>query len=344
MSPSLNDQHSGASLPTRGTTMTRTLVALLPLVVALSWPTVAAAQAHIRVDGSSTVFPITEAVAEEFGAVRRDVRVTVGISGTGGGFKRFCAGETDIQDASRPVKAKEADGCLQGGVAFIELPVAYDGLSVVVNPKNTWVDHLTVAELKSIWEPGSRVKNWSDVRAGWPERPIKLFGPGTDSGTFDYFTEAIVGTARASRSDFQASEDDNTLVTGVAGDQDGLGYFGFAYYEENASRLKLVPVDGGKGPVAPSMKTIKDGTYSPLSRPLFVYVRKSNRPEIREFVNFYLDKAPELVAEVGYVPLSDDLYAAAKNRYNSQRIGSVYLGSRTQASHSLEQLFVSNVR
>jgi phosphate transport system substrate-binding protein len=298
-------------------------------------------QAQVRVDGSSTVFPITEAVAEEFAKVRKDVRVTVGISGTGGGFKRFAAGELDVADASRPIKQKEIDACLAGGVAFIELPVAYDGLSIVVNPKNTWVDHLTVAELKRIWEPGSQVTKWSDVRAGWPDRAIKLYGPGADSGTFDYFTEAIVGTARASRSDYQASEDDNTLVMGVAGDQDGLGYFGFAYFEENAERLELVPVDGGSGPVLPSIETIKTGTYAPLSRPLFIYVRKSARPEVKEFVQFYLDNAPELAGEVGYVPLSPGISKSVAARFAAQRTGSEYAGAKATAELPLAQRYAA---
>ena len=300
----------------------------------------AVAQTQIRVDGSSTVFPITEAVAEEFAKVRKDVRVTVGISGTGGGMKRFGAGEIDIVDASRPIKQKEIDAALAGGVAFIELPVAYDGLSIVVNPKNDWVDHLTVAELKKIWEPASKVKNWSDVRAGWPAREIKLYGPGADSGTFDYFTEAINGKAQASRSDYQASEDDNTLVMGVAGDKDALGYFGFAYYEENAERLKLVAVDGGTGPVLPSTESIKTGKYVPLSRPLFIYVRKSNRPEIKEFVKFYLDNAAELAAEVGYVALSPELYKAAHARFAGNRIGSEYAGDKATAKVSLADRYI----
>ena len=302
----------------------------------------ALAESQIRIDGSSTVFPITEAVAEEFAKVRADVRVTVGISGTGGGMKRFGAGELDIADASRPIKQKEIDSCVAGGIGFIELPVAYDGLSVVVNPKNTWVDHLTVAELKKIWEPGSKVKKWSDVRAGFPDREIKLYGPGTDSGTFDYFTEEVVGTARASRSDYQASEDDNTLVMGVAGDQDALGYFGFAYFEENKDRLKLVPVDGGSGPVTPSLETIKTGTYAPLSRPLFIYVRKTSRPEVKEFVKFYLDNAAELAAEVGYVPLSPAIYKAAAARFGAQKLGSEYAGAKATAKLALEQRYAAN--
>jgi phosphate transport system substrate-binding protein len=289
----------------------------------------AADATQIRIDGSSTVFPITEAVAEEFGKTKPGVRVTVGISGTGGGFKRFIAGETDISDASRPIKPKEMADALAGGIAFVELPIAYDGLSVVVNHGNTWVDQMTVAELKTMWAPGTKAKKWSDIRAGWPDREFHLYGPGTDSGTFDYFTEAIVGTARSSRSDYTASEDDNVLVQGVAGDKDALGYFGYAYYAENTDKLKIVPIDAGKGPVAPSPATVKSGEYAPLSRPLFLYVRKTNRPEVKEFVKFYLSKAAELVPDVGYVPLTPELYAAAVKRFDAMRIGSEYAEPKT---------------
>jgi len=308
------------------------------LAATLAASTLLAADAtQIRVDGSSTVFPITEAVAEEFLAVKPGIKVTVGISGTGGGFKRFIAGETDVQDASRPIKPKEIADALAGGVAFIELPIAYDGLSIVVNHDNTWVNQMTVAELKAMWAPTSKAKKWSDIRAGWPDREFHLYGPGTDSGTFDYFTEAINGTARASRSDYTASEDDNVLVQGVAGDKDALGYFGFAYYEENTDKLKIVPVDNGKGPVTPTPATIKSGEYAPLSRPLFIYVRKTNRPEVREFVKFYLSKAAELVPDVGYVALTPELYAAATKRFEATRIGSEYGEPKTA---SLEDRFL----
>jgi phosphate transport system substrate-binding protein len=265
----------------------------------------------IKVDGSSTVFPITEAAAEEFQAANPGVQVTVGVSGTGGGFKKFVAGETDISDASRPIKDKEAAAAKEKGIEYIEIPVAYDGLSVVVSKENTWVDKLTVAELKKIWEPNSTVKKWSDVRPEWPQEEIKLYGPGTDSGTFEYFTEAIVGEAKKSRADYTASEDDNVLVQGIAGDKNSLGYFGYAYFEENADKLKLVPIDNGDGKaVAPSADTIKDGSYKPLSRPLFIYVNKASlqKPEVKEFVKFYLEKAPELVQSVFYVPMTDDKY------------------------------------
>jgi phosphate transport system substrate-binding protein len=268
----------------------------------------------VKLDGSSTVFPISEAVAEEFLAVAPGVRVTVGVSGTGGGFKKFVGGEVDINDASRPISPEEIAQAQTNNLRYLEVPVAYDGLSIVVNPENTWVDHLTVDELKRMWEPGSTVDSWDDIRAGWPNEPIRLYGPGTDSGTFDYFTEVITGKAGASRPDYTASEDDNVLVQGIAGDKDALGFFGFAYYEENAERLKLVPIDGGAGPLLPSAVTINDGTYSPLSRPIFIYLSAAGiaRPEVRAFVDFYLDVAPDLVAEVGYIPLKAEEYAAAK--------------------------------
>ena len=264
----------------------------------------------IRIDGSSTVFPITEAVAEEFQKLHRKVRVTVGISGTGGGFKKFTTGQTDINDASRPIKGKEKDKAAKNGIDYIDLPVAYDGLSVVINPKNDFLDYLTVTELRKIWQPGSTVKNWNDVRPDWPNKPIKLYGPGADSGTFDYFTKKINGKSQASRSDYTASEDDNVLVMGVAGDTYSLGYFGYAYYKENQDKLKVVAIDGGDGPIKPSEKTINDGTYKPLSRPIFIYVsnKAAKRPVIKEFVSFYLKNATVLSKEVGYVPLPDTKY------------------------------------
>ena len=265
----------------------------------------------INADGSSTVYPITEAIAEEFGREQEGrVRVTVGLSGTGGGFKRFCAGETDISNASRPIKDSEKELCTQNQVTFVEIPVAYDGLSIVVHPKNNFAQCLTVDELKKIWGPGSTVKRWSDVRAGFPNQEMKLYGPGTNSGTFDYFSEAIAGKAGASRADYTASEDDNVLVQGVGGDEPSLGYFGYAYYQENKERVKLVAVDGGSGCVTPSEETIKNGTYKPLSRPLFIYVSNKalQRPEVKAFVDFYLTHAPELVPQVGYVALEPAQY------------------------------------
>lgn len=266
---------------------------------------------EIKIDGSSTVFPITEAMAEEFTKLHPDVRIPVGISGTGGGFKKFVVKETAISDASRPIKDKEAAAAKENGVEYIELTVAYDGLSVLVNPANTWVDSLTVDELKKIWGPESTVKTWKDVRPEWPAEEIKLYAPGTDSGTFDYFTEEINGKSGAIRQDFTPSEDDNVLVQGIAGDKNALGFFGFAYYIENKDKLKAVKIDSGQGPVGPSFETIADGSYTPLSRPIFIYVNKAElkRPEVKEFVKFYMENAKELVPQVGYVALSDDKYA-----------------------------------
>ena len=261
----------------------------------------------------------------------------MGVSGTGGGFKKFLAGEIDINDASRPIKMKEVDKANEMDIGYIELPVAYDGLSVVVNKKNTWVDHLTVAELSKIWQPGSTVTNWSDVRAGWPEMKIRLYGPGTDSGTFDYFTETINGKSGASRPDYTANEDDNALVQGISGDEGSLGYFGYAYYAANQDKLKLVPIDGGKGPIAPTQTTINNGTYAPLSRPIFIYVRPDalDRKEVRAFVDFYIDSAAMLASEVGYIPLPDAVYAGAKKRIEVRELGTAYHKDATPVSANL---------
>lgn len=266
----------------------------------------------ITADGSSTVGPYTTATAELFRrAGATGVRVTVGISGTGGGFERFCRGETDLSDASRPMKIKEAQLCKTNNVgSWRAFSVANDALTVVVNKQNTWATCLSTEELKKIWDTGSKVDNWKDIRPGFPDVSLKLFGPGTDSGTFDYFTEVINDDSGASRSDYNASEDDNVLVTGVAGDRSALGYFGYAYYTENQDKLKLVEVDGGDGCVAPSEQTINDGSYSPLSRPIFIYVNKAEleRPEVAAFVKFYLENAAELATEVGYVALPQAMY------------------------------------
>lgn len=279
-------------------------------------PTAAPLSGTVKLDGSSTVFPISEAVGEEFQKLHPNVRVTVGISGTGGGFKKFCAGETDISDASRPIKDSEKELCAKNGITHEEFKVAFDGLSVMVNPQNTWVDDLTAAELKKIWEPNSTVKTWKDVRPGFPNEKIILVGADTDSGTFDYFTEAIMGREKSSRSDYTASADDNVLVQAIAGEKYALGYFGYAYYVENKDKLKLVAVDDGKGAILPSGQTINDGTYSPLSRPLFIYVKKESlkRPEIREFVKYYLTAGKELVSQVGYVNMPGSVYEEGLDR------------------------------
>lgn len=297
-----------------------------------SAPAVFSQSSTIKIDGSSTVFPITEAVAEDFQTQNRGINVTVGISGTGGGFEKLCNGEIDISNASRPIKQAEMDKCKAAGVEYIELPIAYDALTIVVNPRNTWATNLTVAELKKMWEPEAqgKITNWNQVRAGFPDAPLKLFGPGTDSGTFDYFTEAIVGKSKASRADFTASEDDNVLVQGVSRDANALGYFGFAYYEQNQQRLKAVPIDNGSGPVAPSAVNVENGTYQPLSRPLFIYVSKkaTERAEVQNFVNFYLSNT-DLVTEVGYVPLPNDAYQAAEQHFQERKVGSVFAGRET---------------
>jgi phosphate transport system substrate-binding protein len=267
-------------------------------------------QPSVKVDGSSTVYPVTEAVAEEFRKEQPDVRVIVGFSGTGGGFKKFSAGETDISDASRPITDGEKQACAKNGVDFFELQVAYDGLAVMVNPHNDWCDCLTVEQLKSIWQPESAVNKWSDLNPDWPDEKIDLYGPGTDSGTFDYFTEAIVGEARASRSDYTPSEDDNMLVTGVSEEKYALGYFGYAYYGENKDKLKLLGIDAGDGKcVKPSEETVNNHTYHPLSRPLFIYINKKSlkRPEVKAFVEYYLSNAAKLVPEVGYVAVPLDI-------------------------------------
>lgn len=296
----------------------------------------------IQIDGSSTVFPITEAVSEEFQKSKKGaVKVTVGIAGTGGGFKKFCRGETDISDASRPILKAEMETCKQSGVQFIELPIAYDALTVIINPKNDWVKILTIPDLKKMWEPSAqgKVTTWNQVRSEWPNNPLKLFGPGADSGTFDYFTEAIVGKAKSSRGDFTASEDDNVLVQGVANDRNALGYFGFAYYIENQKRLKAAPIDGGKGPVSPSAKTVEDGSYQPLSRPIFIYVSKKSldKPEVREYVDFYLKNAPALVKQVKYVALPQNAYTIAMDHVKKGKLGTVF-GGEAEVGIKIEEL------
>lgn len=269
-----------------------------------------AESSEILIDGSSTVFPISQAVAEEFRVDRPEVQIPVGISGTGGGFKRFVEGEIDIADASRPIKDSESVQAAANGVEFTEFTIAYDGLSIAINKSNDFATCLTVAELKKIWEPGSSVDNWNEVRSEFPDKPLRLYGPDTDSGTFDYFTAAINDKEDASRADYTASSDDNVLVQGVSGDQGAMGYFGFAYYTENSEILNVVSVDGGDGCVAPSVSTINDGSYSPLSREMFIYVNNASleRTEVRDFIEFYMNNAAELAEEVGYVGLSEADY------------------------------------
>lgn len=274
----------------------------------------------IVIDGSSTVYPMTEAVAEEYREEAPEVRVIAGVSGTGGGMKKFIAGTIDVCGASRPIRDAEKKACSEAGVQFVQLEVAFDGLAVVLNPANDWCDHLTVDQLKELWRPNSAVNNWSDLNPDWPHEAITLYGPGTDSGTFDSFTESIVGEVGASRADYTASEDDNVLVTGVQEDPYALGYFGFAYYRENQDRLKLLAVDDGQGGITPSEATVRNGTYTPLSRPLYLYVRTDSllREEVQDFIRFYLDRSAELAREVGYVPISE-----GSARINSQVLSEV---------------------
>lgn len=280
----------------------------------------------IKIDGSSTVYPITEAVAEEFNKVAGKVRVTVGISGTGGGFKRFAAGEIDISDASRPIKKAETETAAKSKVEFVELPIAYDGLTIVVHPKNTWCTTLTVEEVTKIYSASGGIKTWKDINPAWPDKAIKVYSPGTDSGTFDYFKEVTVGKDGSIRSDISVSEDDNVLVRGVTGDENSIGFFGCAYYFENKDKLKSVAINGGKGPVSPTTESIENGTYAPFSRPLFIYVNKASaeKPEMAAFVSFYLENAPELVAEVGYVRLPESISAKVATNWAKRRLGTQF--------------------
>ena len=287
----------------------------------------------VKIDGSSTVYPITEAVAEEFQKMKKNaVKVTVGISGTGGGFKKFCRGETDISNASRPILKKEMEECKTAGIKYIELPVAFDALTVVVHPNNKFITQLTVDELKKMWEPAAqgKVMKWNQVNPAWPDAPIKLFGAGSDSGTFDYFTEAIVGKAKSSRGDYTASEDDNVLVQGVTRDVNSIGYFGFAYYVENSKKLKAVPIveKVGKPAVLPSMDNVINGTYQPLARPIFIYVsaKSVDKPEIKEFVEYYLKQGGKLAKEVKYVPLTDSDYKHATENFGKKKTGTAFGG------------------
>ena len=322
----------------------KSLAALLSMAtIGLSAVPFAAQAQTVKVDGSSTVFPITEAVAEEFQIQKRGkVHVTVGIAGTGGGFKKFCKGETDISDASRPILAAEMQVCKDAGIKYIELPIAYDALTVVVNPKATWIDQITVAELKKMWEPAAQgsIKTWNQVNAKWPKQPLNLFGPGTDSGTFDYFTEAVNGKAKSSRGDYTASEDDNVLVQGVTQNQNALAYFGFAYYAANAGKMKALKVVNSAGQaVGPGDSVVLDGTYNPLSRPLFIYVNADSlkKAEVKDFVDFYLSNASSLVKEVKYVPLAAAAYQTAKDHVKNGKLGTVF-GGESKVGLKVEDL------
>ncbi len=298
----------------------------------------------VKIDGSSTVYPITEAVAEEFQKAKKNaIKVTVGISGTGGGFKKFCRGEIDIANASRPILKKEMEACKEAGIEYIELPVAFDALTVVMNPKNAFLKELTVEQLKAIWEPAAqgKITRWNQVNPAWPDAPIKLFGAGADSGTFDYFTEAIVGKAKSSRGDYTASEDDNVLVQGVSRDVNAIGYFGYAYYAENTGKLKAVPIveKAGKPGVLPSEETVIKGSYQPLSRPIFVYInpKSLDKPEIREFVEYYMKNAPKLIKEVKYVPLPAKAYTVNMEHVDKKKKGTVF-GGTAEVGITIEEL------
>lgn len=298
----------------------------------------------VKIDGSSTVFPITEAVAEDFQKSKRGaVRVTVGISGTGGGFKKFCRGETDISNASRPITRKEMEDCKAAGITYIEMPVAYDALTVVINPRNSFLKSATVAELKKLWEPGAqgKINKWNQINPKWPNAPVKLFGAGADSGTFEYFTEAIVGKAKASRGDYTASEDDNVLVQGVSRDVNALGYFGYAYYAENRDKLKALPIVNDKigKPVPPSGETVVNGTYHPLSRPIFIYInaKSAQRPEIRDFVNYFNKNADKLVTEVKYIPLPAKAYLHNSETLAKMQVGTKF-GGENKVGLTIEEL------
>jgi phosphate transport system substrate-binding protein len=315
---------------------------LVVLGVLIGVASAAYADAIVKIDGSSTVYPITEAVAEDFQIAKKGaVKVTVGISGTGGGFKKFCRGEIDIVNASRPILKKEMDDCKTVGVQYVEMPVAYDALTVVINPRNDWVKVITVAELKKIWEPVAqgKITKWNQVNPAWPDGTIKLYGAGADSGTFDYFTEAIVGKAKSSRGDFTASEDDNVLVQGVASDKNGLGFFGFAYYVENQKKVKALAVDGGKGGILPSAKTVEDGSYQPLSRPIFIYVniKAAEKPEVKELIDFYMKNAENLVKEVKFFPLPAQAYTTNLEHLNKKKVGTVF-GGQPEVGLRIEEL------
>lgn len=297
----------------------------------------------VKIDGSSTVFPVTEAVSEDFQIAKKGaVMVTAGISGTGGGFKKFCRGEIDIVNASRPILSSEMEQCRQNSVRYIEMPIAYDALTVAVNPKNDWIKSMTVAELKKIWEPAAQEKilKWNQINPAWPDAKIKLFGAGADSGTFDYFTEAVVGKAKSSRGDFTASEDDNVLVQGVASDVNALGFFGYAYYVENNKKLKAVAINNGNGGILPSMLTVQNGSYQPLSRPLFIYVnaKSADKPEIREFVIFYMRHAQQLVEEVRYFPLKKEFYDLNIKHLDNKTLGTAFDG-QPSVGISTEELY-----
>lgn len=321
----------------------KTHVAAALSLVGLFAASVAHAQV-IKIDGSSTVYPITEAVAEEFQKAKKNaIKVTVGISGTGGGFKKFCRGETDFSNASRPITAKEMEDCKAAGVQYIEMPVAFDALTVVINPKNTFLKQVTVEEMKKLWEPAAQgtVTKWNQVNPAWPDAPVKLFGAGADSGTFEYFTEAMVGKAKSSRGDYTASEDDNVLVQGVSRDVNAIGYFGYAYYAENTAKLKALPIVSPKTgkAVEPSAANVENGSYQPLSRPIFVYVKAKSleKPEVKEFIEFYMKHGAKLTKEVKYVPLPAAAYTGNLDHVAKKKLGTVF-GGKNEIGITIEEL------
>jgi len=324
--------------------MIKKSVSILSLLgIAVLGSNIAHAQV-IKIDGSSTVYPITEAVAEDFQKAKKNaVKVTVGISGTGGGFKKFCRDELDISDASRPITKSEMELCNAAGVQYIEMPVAFDALTVVINPKNTFLKQATVEEMKTLWEPAAqgKIMKWNQVNPAWPDAPVKLFGAGADSGTFEYFTEAMVGKAKSSRGDYTASEDDNVLVQGVSRDVNAIGYFGYAYYAENMSRLKGLPIVNPKTgkAVEPSGANVENGTYAPLSRPIFIYVKAKSleKPEVREFVEFYMKSADKLVREVKYVPLPKSIYEGNIKHAKEKKVGTVF-GGHNEIGITVEEI------
>ena len=327
----------------------RTLIVSAVSIGALLAATGASAQV-VKIDGSSTVYPITEGVAEDFQKMKKNaIKVTVGISGTGGGFKKFCRGETDISNASRPIQQKEMDDCKAAGVEYIELPIAFDALTVVVNPKNTWLKQATVEELKKLWEPAAqgKVMRWNQVNPAWPDAPVKLFGAGADSGTFDYFTEAIVGKSKSSRGDFTASEDDNVLVQGVSQDVNALGFFGYAYYAENKARVTALPIveKAGKPAVYPSEAAVLDGSYQPLSRPIFIYVNVKSlaKPEVREFAEYMLKTAAKISKEVKYVPLPAQAYTIGLDHIAKGKKGTVF-GGKSEVGVRIEELLAREAK
>ncbi|MFB2917690.1 PstS family phosphate ABC transporter substrate-binding protein [Aerosakkonema funiforme] len=321
------------------------ILALIASTAALlnSCKSVQSKPSPIKIDGSSTVFPITDAIVKEYQKTQPNkVQVQVDISGTGGGFKKFCAGKTDITNASRPIRPEEMQACDKAQVRYIELPIAFDALTVVVNHDNNWASDITVAELKKLWEPAAegKINSWQQIRSSWPDKPINLYGPGKDSGTFDYFTEATVGKAKASRNDYTASEDDNALVEGVSKDPNALGYFGLTYYEANQNKLKAIAVNSGKGPVLPSRQTVEKIQYQPLTRPLFIYVNARSsqiKPGLRDFVAFYIQQAPTLVNSVGYIPLPAEGYHLSWIHFNNGKVGTVFDG-KTELNLTIGEL------